>query len=352
MRSEKLIKKMETIELVLLFVLLSTTGVIAVTRTITPTEDTVFTYIRNTNGYIYDVTLDNLQTAVDNLSNAGMVWVGEDITTSTSLDIDEMVTVDFCGHTIFYAGSSYAVRLRWGARINNIKIDMTGADIGDDVSAIYLDGSDLFHMRHGSVRARSQAGGSNINLISDNQQRTGLYLYSNSSIDDYYVSYTRWDNVRTSYFRYGIRIETWTNGASTCWNNANSFVNCHDVCSNVSVWLHRNTIPNHVICGVEGNMFQNFQCIGSDISQGLFTKNCFLTQGAFTWMDCIISNWGSATIGRKQYYMHDSLGKHQYLNCNGVFSDIDDSEVTGGWSSIYMFKGDGTLYGWHTGLTH
>jgi len=68
--------KIEAVFAVTLLLLISVSSVHSVTRIISSTEDTVATYIRNSNGKYWEATGDNIQAAIDDLgSDGGVVWL-------------------------------------------------------------------------------------------------------------------------------------------------------------------------------------------------------------------------------------------------------------------------------------
>jgi len=73
----------------------------ALIRTISDSNDTYYTLIRNTKGNIWEPTGANLQAAIDDIGTAGgTVYVGSDITLTNSLTLRNYGTVDFLGNTV------------------------------------------------------------------------------------------------------------------------------------------------------------------------------------------------------------------------------------------------------------
>ena len=88
--------KAEVILVAFLLIGITTVSVMSVTRTITDSSDTVYTYIRNSNGNYWAATGANLQTAIWDLnsSDGGEVHVPPgNYTFSSNLTIDNFVTV-------------------------------------------------------------------------------------------------------------------------------------------------------------------------------------------------------------------------------------------------------------------
>lgn len=75
--------------------------VTALTRTISDSNDTYYTLIRNTKGNIWEVTGANLQAAINDIgTGGGTVYVGSDITLTDSLVLRNYCIVDFLGNTV------------------------------------------------------------------------------------------------------------------------------------------------------------------------------------------------------------------------------------------------------------
>jgi len=74
-KSLRLRTKIEAIAAIFFIVLLVTASVASVSRTITDSSDSVETYIRNSNGKYWPATGANLQTAINDLTSGGTVYV-------------------------------------------------------------------------------------------------------------------------------------------------------------------------------------------------------------------------------------------------------------------------------------
>jgi len=87
---------------IVFILILSSVGVWGVTRTITDTSDTIDTYIKNSNGKYWEVTEANLDLSLDDLGGSGKIWVGGNMTKTTTIDMTghDRVELDFEGHTI------------------------------------------------------------------------------------------------------------------------------------------------------------------------------------------------------------------------------------------------------------
>lgn len=95
---------MKKIENFLLFILLLIGifyPVSALTRTISDSSDTYYTFIYNTKGNYWEATGSNLQLAINDIgTDGGTVYVGSDITLTNSLTLKDYCIVDFLGNTV------------------------------------------------------------------------------------------------------------------------------------------------------------------------------------------------------------------------------------------------------------
>ena len=102
--------KIETIFAVFIMISLLALSVPAPTRTISDTGDDVTTFIRNSNGNYWTATAANLQTAIDDLSNGGTIWLPG----NTTFDIDTgyyiSSTHGYDNINIIGAGNSTVIR--------------------------------------------------------------------------------------------------------------------------------------------------------------------------------------------------------------------------------------------------
>lgn len=74
----------------------------SVTRTISDTQDNKDTLIRNSNGKYWDVTGANIQVAIDDVasSGGGSVWVGNDVTLTSAINMKNHVQLDFLSNEV------------------------------------------------------------------------------------------------------------------------------------------------------------------------------------------------------------------------------------------------------------
>ena len=142
----KKIKFRTKIELLLLVVLLmgiAISSVVGVTRTITDTSDTICTYIRNSNDKYWEVTEDNLRTAIWDLNDTGgTVWVGDNMSVAAPINTtDAGITLDFENHNLTLTSDCSALILQSDVTVRNLIIDASNVVISNSTSVISLDGS-------------------------------------------------------------------------------------------------------------------------------------------------------------------------------------------------------------------
>lgn len=95
--------KIEVILAVAILLILSIAAVASVTRVISDSYDNSSTFIRNSNGNLWEVNEANLQLAINDLSGqGGFVKVGDDISLSSpiNLDGDHNLLLDFENHQV------------------------------------------------------------------------------------------------------------------------------------------------------------------------------------------------------------------------------------------------------------
>jgi parallel beta-helix repeat protein len=118
----KLRTKIEIISAILLLMLLAAISAESLTRTISDSTDTSYTYIRNSNGKYWDATGANLQTAINDLgSGGGTVWVGDDITLTSAIDMNSYTVLDFEGHRVTLGADISFINLSGGNLYNTVR---------------------------------------------------------------------------------------------------------------------------------------------------------------------------------------------------------------------------------------
>lgn len=129
----KVMKVRTKIELIIslgVIILVSIIGVASVTRIITDSNDNVATFIRNSNGNIWEVNEINLQAAIDDLNgDGGYVKVGDDITLTSpiQLDGDHYCELDFENHKVTLSNdiSFIIVESTSFATVKNVRVILT-----------------------------------------------------------------------------------------------------------------------------------------------------------------------------------------------------------------------------------
>jgi len=118
----KLRTKIEIFSAILFLLILGAISVASLSRTITDSGDTAYTYVRNSNGKYWDATGTNLQTAINDLGGAGgTVWIGHDITLTTALDLNSYTVLDFEGHKVTLGADISFINLSGGNLYNTIR---------------------------------------------------------------------------------------------------------------------------------------------------------------------------------------------------------------------------------------
>ena len=335
--------KIEIVLAVVFIISLGVASVASVTRTISNTQDTVYTLIRNTNGNVWDVSQANLQAAINDLgSDGGTVWVGSDFSTSATTIVQDHVTVDLCGHEITYTGSGHCIRLRWGSRIQNGCLDLQNANLGDDDAAIYVDGADQIAVRKNNQYSTQVTGASHMVLLSGGsvgeQSGTGVLLKCDSTSSLEYIEFTRWDDISTCFFKYGYHLAC--PGGSTSRDNfvnSNQFLNCFDESSKIAIYLTRNQALNHVQSGVDGNMFHNMVLQARSGYWGVHTDYGLWTEGDYGFFN--IMTWDFDGI--RKYYLDEA--DCNILSVSGGFS-TSVTEASGSHNNIFNMGSEGRIY--------
>ncbi len=88
---------------ILLFLVLTTLYLVgSVTRSLSDTQDNKDTLVRNSNGKYWEPTGANIQAAIDDVasSGGGTVWVGSDITLTSTINMKDNVQLDFLNNEV------------------------------------------------------------------------------------------------------------------------------------------------------------------------------------------------------------------------------------------------------------
>jgi len=115
------------------FVLIATSwSAFSVTRIISPTQDDVVTFIRNSNGKYNSSSGSELQWIINDLGNeGGSVWIGDDITLTSEIAIDidgtAKTIIDFQGHTVTLGSDISFINVTdaYGLELRNVRINIS-----------------------------------------------------------------------------------------------------------------------------------------------------------------------------------------------------------------------------------
>lgn len=254
--------KIEIFIVITFLILLTISTVISISRTITDTHDDIDLFIRNSKGNIWAATGDNIQDAIDDLGitappyhgyggEHGYVWLPGNSTFSISstLDVDQFVTLDMQGSVIQPTGDFDAVMMRRGSQIRNGCIDVS--DITNyDSATILLDGSEQLGIWDTPPVI------TNMRLTSDNRNGIALYLHISGS-NTGYISCLWAYNIIMENFEYGIFLDrTSTASASNAYLNGNVFTDIVITHCKYPIKLYSSLGSG---TDVTGNMFENIK---------------------------------------------------------------------------------------------
>ena len=132
--------------IIVVLMLLSVAIIPALTRTITSSSDTIDTYIRNSKGNYWVASGTNIQTAIDDLTNGGTVWLPSgNLTISIGLTLLSNVAIIGCGVNItrinYFAAAGGFIPITIDGKQNVTLRDFT-IDMHDGGSnSLYIAGS-------------------------------------------------------------------------------------------------------------------------------------------------------------------------------------------------------------------
>ena len=124
-------RKIEILAAFAVLLLLSAGSTVSITRTITSTNDNIYTFIRNSNGNYWAATTDNIQVAINDLDNqSGTVWLPgcKTFWIRKTIIIWRNITLDMLGAE-FKIGNDddiTMVELKDGSGIKNGVLDASG----------------------------------------------------------------------------------------------------------------------------------------------------------------------------------------------------------------------------------
>lgn len=214
----KLERKLMVIGLVSLLIIMSLSPLFAV-RTITSTNDNIYTKIRNSKGNYYDASAANIQNAIDDIGivapiysgyggHRGVVLLPENttITVSSTITIKDYITLDLNGCELKPSGNFDVILLHRGARICNGIINVTGVGTFNHAAIRFLFTDMTFVGQTNNI--------DNMYLVSASQRGKAIYL-NTSGTSDGMLAFIFVNRIFIDDFEYGIYI----NHAATAGDN-------------------------------------------------------------------------------------------------------------------------------------
>ena len=316
--------KLEALLAALLLICISSLSVYAGTRTISDTQDTFYRdFIYNSNGKYWTANASNLQSAIDDLTSGGTVYLPSGtITTDTNIDIttdniaikgsgigSTIITTtsggSFAGGIIYFNGgddtpdgdelfnvsisdltvvgvegvnSVHGIYFRngvWNGTISNVQV------INPSSTGIYIDDSFNFIVDNVYVKEANNPATHAMCIQESNAGVINNVVIENCSGGDYAMDYSNAQNVTTSNVvmrdvRYGIKLDA-------------------DESSNI---CRNNVFNNLVLHGTDGNAFHTgegtlYTHVSDFVSYG-FNKGFDLDSGCdYFWLSNAYVNGGS-----------------------------------------------------------
>lgn len=284
--------KIEAAVIISLLISLSIASVFAVTRTISDTQDTVDTYIRNSNGKYWSVSEANIQAAIDDLGangyQNGVVTVAGNKTIAiyTGLVLKKYMTLDLQGSYLHVLADVDAVTMGEGSVLQGGTIDVR------DYAGTYTHAAVAFNPV--TIGHNYWTGNTRVqNMFLLGTTGEGAAIQYQLAVQGNIVAFTTCSDIYTHGFKYAILINV-TGGNETgavTYANANQFKNIHIIYPTFGIYLHRNSsISNHNQCSCDGNQFDNIQ-----LEPDTTSVNAIYSEGRYNIFDNIfVWDWGVA----------------------------------------------------------
>jgi len=245
--------------IILFLISIITVSGISVTRRISDTQDTLYTFIRNTNGNYWEAVGSNIQTAIDDLLDVddngyGTVYVGGDVTLTETIEMRRCTNVDFQGHTVTL-GSDIPF------------VDFTNYNSKGIVYSSIWNAHVIITNQHTSAIIRFDPIGGSDNLVRYNTLEN-IYIENPSSLDgngewtehnytgiymDSTVStqlYNTFRNIHMEGVKYGMHFEANGDG----WSNGNFFENIYIDQFETMIWFDSSSTSYRLL---SQNLFYN-----------------------------------------------------------------------------------------------
>jgi hypothetical protein len=273
--------KIEIFIVVTFLILLTISSVISISRTITDTHDDIDLFIRNSKGNLWAATGDNIQDAIDDLGISappyhgyggehGYVWLPGNTTLSISstIDVDQFVTLDMQGCEIQPTGDFDAVMMHRGSQIRNGCIN-TSVVSNYDSAAIMFDAPEQIGIWDTPPVI------TNMRLTSDGMNGKALYLHISGS-DKGYISCLWAYNIFIEDFEYGIFLDrTSTQSTGNAYLNGNVFTDIVIKDCTYPIKLYSSLGAG---TDVTGNMFENIKVYCNSDTEYIMWNDATATQ--------------------------------------------------------------------------
>ncbi len=281
--------------LVVSFLVLGIYLVGSVTRSFSDSHDTKESFIRNSNGKYWELSGENLQAAIDDLNDepGGTVWVGGNLTVSSSIEPKSYVMVDFQNNLVMLDADVPFLEVsacRFGA-IKNVKVE-----VPEDYTSPVI----LLYNPPGAVWADRVRYMVFENILIKNPSSVS-HEYTGIKVD------IRTSNMAINTFR-NIQIENCKNGlhlkspGPNGWGNGFQFENIWVDGFETLVWFEG--------CGIANKDFNHnvFEAVKGRASS--WTKDGFKNiNGQSNHFDqCGVSNWEAASSPNYDWSISSSAG--------------------------------------------
>jgi len=309
--------KVEVVIGIFFLILLGAIAVESVTRTISDDQDNVYTLIRNSNGKYWDVTVANIQVAINDLSNtSGAVWLPglQTFTVSKTIMMGIDVTLDLGGSKIKPSGNFDVVHMMPGSQLQNGFIDVSAITTFNR-ACILFDGKDSAGSSY-LYSNHPQTAVFNICMNSASYRGIGIWMvcdHSTSAIHSIDAVSIR--HVRARLFRYALLMnatngvagqQQWINNTHVddCWFNVNTY----------NIYIRATGINNYVAAN-------DFTRIAVQ-PQNTNTLSALYCDGWYNYFNMMAWDWSGAG-GRA--YEFTSASKYNILDARGGKSTFLDS---------------------------
>ena len=313
--------KIEVIIGIMLMMTVAVVSVASVTRTITNTNDTVDTYIRNSNGKYWSVSETNLQAAINDLNpggwSNGVVLVPGDMTIqiNTGIILKPYITLNLQGSYLDVRSNVDGVIMAEGSCLQGGTIDTRNYAGTYTHAAVCFNPTTITH-EYWTGETKVQ----NMFLMGALNEGAGIQ-YQLANLGDK-VAFTSCSNIYIFQFKYGVLINVTggqNNGAPT-YANGNMFNDIHMIGPQYAIYLHRNIAVSHNYCDCDGNQFNNIQ-----VQTQSNTKRIIFAEGSYNVFDNIFV-WDWSASGQQLAFEFPADSQFQWLsyhidNNNGLQSD-------------------------------